>query len=413
MAIAANTFDEAKAVACAKVVKELLMNLKPVNFDNVFDCDTPTLASLTKYRGFGYVKVIVMNEITKLSEFYTVGRTITDYQRKEASELIIETYPHWKLSDLKLLSRMAKRSQLGDTYDRFDGGVIMEWCKIYNNTRLEQSQSATQRNKAKMLSGGGLIDSGEETKQNATLIRKQTEIRLNQLKKLDSDMKELERRFFNIQPTKFPLEVEDGKGKKETVWVEREVRVYNEQDIKHILNLYFDVTNTEKATLKLFNFVDSKWRKSYELHKNEAHQPKGIKSVDDYLSFKCKQLRIAIQKLFNGDFVFKLLDSIVKEKEFTTPGELHEFLWSAKLDFGKMGIYKGMLIETKFLKKQASDMYHSLAERAIESSEELLVHGRIASKKNAINCIILRKLYAQTKACLLKGDEVWEFLDSV
>lgn len=409
-AIQSGTYEESKALICARLDARSLLALSPKTFDSVFTCDSPTLASFLKYRGEDAVKTMVGNELAKLSEFYTVGRKITNNQLIEASELIIETYPHWKISDIKLLSKMAKKAQLGDTYDRFDGGVIMEWCKIYNEQRLQSSSDFTTLSKSlavptdKLLLGSSKDETGIVSSE---VISK----RLQRIKKINQELEELRTSFYHMENVQYDVLGKEGE---KVATVERSVRAYNQDDIKHILNLYIDVTNTEVATIRLFEFLDKKWRKEHEEKKSIIIQEySGNVNINNYLAFKSKRLYSAIDKKFNGNFVFEILERIVKEQAVLNPSELHKMLWNEDFDFGKVGLYKSMLMQVAALKRQASDLYYQYAEAALKDSSQLTVYNRIPLKKDIENCIIIRKLYTQTGTCLMQGEEVWEFLDNV
>ena len=64
---------------------------------------------------------------------------MNDVQIATTCDLIIETYPYYKLEDFKLCFKNSMRHKNGydKLYDRLDGAIIMDWLKVYDNERTE------------------------------------------------------------------------------------------------------------------------------------------------------------------------------------------------------------------------------------------------------------------------------------
>lgn len=77
---------------------------------------------------------------------------MNDIQMAVTCDLIIETYPHYRLEDLKLCFKNAMKHKNGydKLYDRLDGAIIMDWLKVYDNERTEVGMNMSD-NEAKQL----------------------------------------------------------------------------------------------------------------------------------------------------------------------------------------------------------------------------------------------------------------------
>lgn len=78
---------------------------------------------------------------------------MNDVQIAITCDLIIETYPHYKLEDFKLCFKNAMKHKAGydKLYDRLDGAIIMDWLKVYDKERTDLAMSISE-NDSKQLS---------------------------------------------------------------------------------------------------------------------------------------------------------------------------------------------------------------------------------------------------------------------
>lgn len=150
--IESGKYEENKALLAAQVRPDFVKALKPRTFQEVFSQPTSTLATLAKYRGEAVTQMFVFNEISKVAEFFSVGKGMTDEQREFAAELIVTEYYFLTVADLRLFVRQACTGKFGKVYDRLDGATIMDWISQYNEEReaaaAEQAEQEHARCKA-------------------------------------------------------------------------------------------------------------------------------------------------------------------------------------------------------------------------------------------------------------------------
>lgn len=96
--------------------------------------------------------VLLSRELDRVFKFFSVKTNITAdaagmENAKELLELIIETYPRLRISDVILIFKRAKIGHYGELYNRLDGPVVLSWFRKYEEERLEALHTVRQREK--------------------------------------------------------------------------------------------------------------------------------------------------------------------------------------------------------------------------------------------------------------------------
>lgn len=146
--IESGKFEEEKALLTIGI-SERLDSINPANEIAVFESETPTLATLKKYRTMHLAKVVVSSLIATLVEFLNIGKTMNKLQIGITAELIIETYPMLTVADLKLFFKKIMKGEYGELYDRLDGQSILICMKKYYNDRCDIAFSESRKKDAK------------------------------------------------------------------------------------------------------------------------------------------------------------------------------------------------------------------------------------------------------------------------
>lgn len=150
-------YEASKAMQAYEVTKEQSKTIRPKNYDDVLSSNTASLATLKKYRGQAIQQVFVYNEIKKLTEFFAVGKGMTDAAIEMLTELICETYYFLNVADFKLFLKKAVSHEFGTSYDRLDAPTVMGWLNIYVENRMQKSSANEMKRKAKLekeMTGG-------------------------------------------------------------------------------------------------------------------------------------------------------------------------------------------------------------------------------------------------------------------
>jgi hypothetical protein len=101
------------------------------------------------------VKDLLIVMITDAVNYFNIGKNMNDNQIIQTVELVLDSYPMFKLSDFKLCFNRAKSGRYGKVYDRIDGQIIFEWLGNYENEReqeivtLRQNQSQESKQELK------------------------------------------------------------------------------------------------------------------------------------------------------------------------------------------------------------------------------------------------------------------------
>jgi len=96
-----------------------------------------SLALIRREAGEEVVIKVLSTLILEASLFFNVAQSITPSQVTQSAHLILKRYYYLNLADIKLCIEMGKSGDFGKIYDRFDGGVVMNWFSEYTFLRSE------------------------------------------------------------------------------------------------------------------------------------------------------------------------------------------------------------------------------------------------------------------------------------
>lgn len=75
-----------------------------------------------------------------LVKFFSVGKSMNDYQLTETAKLILKEFYYLNVDDYKLFFDRLKSGYYGQLYDRLDGNVILVHLRDYANERMMVSE---------------------------------------------------------------------------------------------------------------------------------------------------------------------------------------------------------------------------------------------------------------------------------
>lgn len=114
------------------------------------DAKTPTLAVIKNQTSLADVRALLYIAICEVCDFFNVGKNMTDTQVALTADLIIESYWHLKLEEIKFCFRRAMRRE--KLYDRLDGNIILGWLDEYDAERTEEAIKQSENDDAKVAS---------------------------------------------------------------------------------------------------------------------------------------------------------------------------------------------------------------------------------------------------------------------
>lgn len=120
---------------------------------------TPTLAKIKNSASETDARALLYIAICELCDFFNVGKNMNDTQVALTVDLILESFWHLKLEEIKFCFRRAMSAQ--QLYDRLDGNIILGWLRDYDAERTEEAmrqsdQEALQRQNAQTPAEGAI-----------------------------------------------------------------------------------------------------------------------------------------------------------------------------------------------------------------------------------------------------------------
>lgn len=73
--------------------------------------------------------------------FFNVGKSMTELQVRQTTDLIILEKPHLSLPDLQVCFRRAKSGVYGKLFDRIDGSVIFDFINQYEAEKTDEAEN--------------------------------------------------------------------------------------------------------------------------------------------------------------------------------------------------------------------------------------------------------------------------------
>jgi hypothetical protein len=128
-------FDEEKAKLSLMINPQFISRLNPVGFPEVFKADTPTLATIKKYRGNEIQFTTVLVLVHELRDCFNFKNNLTDQQCFFIANTLIEDWHHLTLADIKLCFKNGVKGLYGPLFQNIDITTIYEWIGKYFEER--------------------------------------------------------------------------------------------------------------------------------------------------------------------------------------------------------------------------------------------------------------------------------------
>lgn len=110
---------------------------------------TPTIAKIKNSASETEIRALLYIAICEVCDFFNVGKNMNDTQIAATVDLIIESYWHLKLEEIKYCFRRAMRQE--KLFDRLDGNIIMGWIQNYDNERTEEAMRISEQQESEEI----------------------------------------------------------------------------------------------------------------------------------------------------------------------------------------------------------------------------------------------------------------------
>jgi hypothetical protein len=98
---------------------------------------TPTLAKIKNKASEVDARALLYIAICEVCDFFNVGKNMNDTQVAVTIDLILESFWHLRLEEIKYCFRRAMMRE--KLFDRLDGNIIMGWLREYDTERTEEA----------------------------------------------------------------------------------------------------------------------------------------------------------------------------------------------------------------------------------------------------------------------------------
>lgn len=148
---------------------------------------SPSIGKLKETVPLTEARALLYIAICEVCDFFNVGKNMNDVQVAMTVDLILESFCHLRLEEVKYCFRRAMRNE--KVYDRLDGNVILGWLKDYEAERTEAamqcSEEAERKQREAEASEGGISfeQYKEQLKQRAANGDKEAAERLSEIDK--------------------------------------------------------------------------------------------------------------------------------------------------------------------------------------------------------------------------------------
>ena len=103
----------------------------PKTIDQTYNKDVPSLVKLKPEDAMQ----IIAKQLSLIESGFSVTNGMTADSYRLASELILEEYPNLKCNEIQLIIKNAIKGKYGESYNRVDVAVVMNWVKQYYEER--------------------------------------------------------------------------------------------------------------------------------------------------------------------------------------------------------------------------------------------------------------------------------------
>lgn len=98
---------------------------------------TPTIAEIKSNVSLADARALLSIAVCETCDFFNVGKNMNDTQIALTVDLILDTFGHLRLEEIKYCFRRAMVRE--KVYDRIDGNTILGWLREYENERTEEA----------------------------------------------------------------------------------------------------------------------------------------------------------------------------------------------------------------------------------------------------------------------------------
>ncbi len=105
--------------------------------------NSPTIALIKNNTSLTSIRALISLAICEVCDFFNVGKNMSDTQIALTADMIIESFWHLKLEEIKFCFRRAMRTE--KLYDRLDGNIILGWLEAYDAERTEEAMRVSDQ----------------------------------------------------------------------------------------------------------------------------------------------------------------------------------------------------------------------------------------------------------------------------
>lgn len=104
---------------------------------------TPTLAKIKNKASEVDARALLYIAICEVCDFFNVGKNMNDTQVAVTIDLILESFWHLRLEEIKYCFRRAMMRE--KLFDRLDGNIIIGWLREYDVERTEEAMRISEQ----------------------------------------------------------------------------------------------------------------------------------------------------------------------------------------------------------------------------------------------------------------------------
>lgn len=125
-------------VMCQKKWEQLIFTRNIPDALTASRLATPTLASLKNYGALGEHSafIVLIALIKEVADNINVGKSLNDAQLGFAAKMIYNEYYYFKISEIRYAFLQGIMGQYGQTFDRIDVSVLINWLSQYDEERM-------------------------------------------------------------------------------------------------------------------------------------------------------------------------------------------------------------------------------------------------------------------------------------
>lgn len=134
---------------------------------------SPTIGIIKNRSSLAEARALLTLAVCEVCDFFNVGKNMNPTQVAVTVDIIIDSYSHLKLEEIKYCFRRAMKQSV--LFDRLDGNIILGWLAQYDHERTMECVKLSERDDARRMQGqisaGATMSFGEF----AEKVRRQAE----------------------------------------------------------------------------------------------------------------------------------------------------------------------------------------------------------------------------------------------